>query len=227
MSVQSVLFGLDDTLYDTTLQMSMARMSAIKAMIAEGLPVEAEFAYNILNEIVKKYGNHHPKHFDLLLETLGLKYDPKIIAAGVLAYREISSAYLKPYSDIIQTVLKLRDNNIKVYVVTSGPPVKQWQKLIALGLDHLFHGVFIEENPNTMQGFTSEFLHNIIQNLKIKETDAIFVSGVPEEISVATNMGLRTVYISRSLIGYKNKQLPQNVIIINSMRELLSIIKIP
>lgn len=226
MSVQSVLFGLDDTLYDTTLQMSMARMSAIKAMIAEGLPVEAEFAYNVLNEIVRKYGNHHPKHFDLLLETLGLKHDPKIIAAGVLAYREVSSAYLKPYPDIIQTILRLRDNDIKVYVVTSGPPVKQWQKLIALGLDQLFHGVFIEENPNTMQGFTSEFLRNTVQNLKVKETDTIFVSGVPEEVTVAANIGLQTVFVSRSLIGYKNKQLPQNVKIISSMRELLNLVKL-
>jgi putative hydrolase of the HAD superfamily len=226
MSIVSVFFGLDDTLYDTTLQMSMARMSAIKAMITAGLPVEVEFAYNMLNEIVKKYGNHHPKHFDLLLESLGLRHDPKIIAAGVLAYREVSSAYLKPYPDIVQTILKLRDNKIQVYVVTSGPPVKQWQKLIALGLDQLFHGVFIEENPNTMQGFTSEFLNNVIQSLKLKESNVLFVSGVPEEVTVASKIGLRTVYISRSLIGYKNKQLPQSVIVISSMRELLNMIEI-
>ena len=92
MKIKCVLFDIDDTLYDTSLQMSMARLNAIKAMSEAGLPTDIETAYRVLEDIVKEFGRHYNKHFDMLLERLGLKWDPRVIAAGVAAYRETSSA---------------------------------------------------------------------------------------------------------------------------------------
>jgi putative hydrolase of the HAD superfamily len=145
MKIKCVLFDIDDTLYDTSLQLSMARLNAVKAMVEAGLPANIEIAYRILEEIVKEFGPHYNQHFDRLLERLGLKWNPRVIAAGVTAYRETSSAYLKPYSDTVPTLLKLRESGYQLGIVSEGRAVKQWQKLIQLGIQHLFHRVLISE----------------------------------------------------------------------------------
>ncbi|MDH5460843.1 MAG: HAD family hydrolase, partial [Candidatus Bathyarchaeota archaeon] len=145
MKIRCVVFDIDDTLYDASFQMSTARLSAIKAMIEAGLPTNIEVAYRVLEEIVKEFGRHYNRHYDKLLERLGLEWNPRVIAAGVIAYRETSSAYLKPYPDTISVLLKLRESGYRLGVVSEGRSVKQWQKLIQLGIQHLFHRVVISE----------------------------------------------------------------------------------
>jgi len=81
-----------------------------------------------LEEIVNEYGSDYTKHFDELLTRLGLKRNPRVIASGVIAYRETSNAYLKPYPDTIPILLSLRDRAYKIAVVSAGRAVKQWQK---------------------------------------------------------------------------------------------------
>jgi len=82
--VKAVVFGIDDVLYDATYQTTNARLSAVRAMIEAGLPVDVETAYRTLEEIVKELGPDNTKHFDKLLERLGLKWNPSVVAAGSL-----------------------------------------------------------------------------------------------------------------------------------------------
>jgi putative hydrolase of the HAD superfamily len=88
MPIKAIFFDIDDTLYDSTKLTTMARENSIKAMIDSGLQERSEEKlYNLLNEIIKKHGSNYPKHYDRLLDELGHGPDPKIIAAGVVAYR--------------------------------------------------------------------------------------------------------------------------------------------
>lgn len=223
---KAILFGLEDTLYDATLQLSAARMNAIKAMVAEGFPIDSVVAYKVLDDIVRKYGNHYPKHFDLLLETFGLKYDARIIAAGVQAYRQTSSAYLIAYPDAMPTLINLRDLGLKLYVVTSGPPVKQWQKIIALGLAHIFHNVFIEENTNIMRGFSKEFLKTVIDRIGLSNKNLLLVSSIPDEIKVASIIGIPTILVIRGL-GKERAEEVREVAehVVNSLKDIIKIAK--
>jgi len=61
-------------------------MSAVRAMKAAGLPIDVETAYRKLEEIAKERGPDDTRHFDTLLERLGLKWNPEVMAAGVVAY---------------------------------------------------------------------------------------------------------------------------------------------
>jgi len=149
MKVKCVLFNINDTLYNSHLQMSTARMNAIRAMIETGLPTDIEMTYRVLQDIVKEYGPDYSKHFDDLLKRLGLRWDPSVIASGVIAYRETSAAYLKPYPDTVPTLIKLRDLGYKLGVVSEGRAVKQWQKLVQLGVQHIFHFVVVSEELET------------------------------------------------------------------------------
>jgi len=174
MKIKCVLFDVDDTLYDTSLQMSEARLNAVKAMIEAGLPTNVEIAYRVLEEIVKEFGPHYNQHFDRLLERLGLKWNPRVIAAGVTAYRETSSAYLKTYSDTVPALLKLRESGYRLGIVSEGRAVKQWQKLIQLGIQHLFHRVLISEEIKE-DTVTPEMFKLVLKELGAFPEETVFV----------------------------------------------------
>ena len=88
MKMKAVVFGIDDVLYDATYQTTNARLSAVRAMIEAGLPVDVETGYRNLEGIVRELGPDSTKHFDKLMERLGLKWNPAVIAAGVVAYQK-------------------------------------------------------------------------------------------------------------------------------------------
>ena len=186
MKIKCVLFDIDDTLYDTSLQMSTARLNAIKAMIEAGLPTDIETTYRVLQEIVKEYGTDYNKHYDKLLERLGLKWDPRVIAAGVAAYRETSPAYLKPYPDTIPTLLKLRDLGYWLGIVSEGRAVKQWQKLIQLGIQHLFNFVIISEEVG-IKTMSPELFKLILKELEAQPNEAIFIGNQLETDILCAN----------------------------------------
>jgi putative hydrolase of the HAD superfamily len=196
MKVECVVFGIDDVLYDASLQKSSARLNAIKAMIEAGLPTEVETTYRILQTVVNECGADYNKHFDILLERLGLKWNPRVIAAGVAAYRESSSTYLKPYAETFPTLL-LREKGYKIGVISEGRAVKQWQKLIQLGIQHLFDHVLTSEELGA-EAFTPELFKSVMKGLKTKPEQTIFIGSRPEpEILCANRAKVTSVRIRR------------------------------
>ena len=185
MKIKCVLFSIDDVLYDASLQMSTARLNAIKAMIEAGLPTDLETTYRVLQSVVKESGSGN-KHFDKLLERLGLRWNPRVIAAGVAAYRETSSAYLKPYADTFPTLLKLREAGYKIGIVSEGRAVKQWQKLIQLGIQHLFDCVIISEEIGT-QTMKPELFQSVLKPFKVRPEQTIYIGNKLETEILCAN----------------------------------------
>jgi putative hydrolase of the HAD superfamily len=174
MKIKCVIFGIDDVLYDASLQSSTARLNAIKAMIEAGLPTDVETSYRVLQDVVKECGSDYNKHFDKLLERLGLKWNPRVIAAGVAAYRETSPAYLKPYADTFPTLLKLREAGYKIGIISEGKAVKQWQKLIQLGIQHLVDYVITSEEIGS-QVVKPELFKSVLKTFKVQPEQTLFV----------------------------------------------------
>jgi len=195
LKVESLVFAIDDVLYDTSQQLSASRMSAVRAMRAAGLPIDVETAYRKLEEITNERGPDDTRHFDTLLERLGLKWNPEVIAAGVVAYRVTSPVYLTPFPDTILTLLKLRDSGYKLGVASNGRAVKQWQKLIQLGLQHTFHAVTISEETGS-EALTTETLYKTIERLGVEPQSSAFVGcDLAREIAVANAAKMITVRI--------------------------------
>ncbi len=143
---KGVFFDIDDTLYDSTKLSTMARKNAIQAMVDAGLPVENEkVAYGLLERIITKYGSNYSKHYDRLLEELKLEWNPKIVASGVVAYERTKVGYLRPYPKVIPTLFSLK-GVYQLGVISNGLAVKQWEKLIGLGLHHVFEIVATSED---------------------------------------------------------------------------------
>lgn len=205
MKVEALVFAVDDVLYDTSQQLSASRMSAVRAMREAGLPVDVETAYRTLEEIVKETGSDDTRHFDRLLERLGLRWDPEVIAAGVVAYRATSPVYLKPFPDTVSTLLKLRDGGYKLGVASKGRAVKQWQKLIQLGLEHIFHAVTISEETGS-ETLSTATLSKTVEKLGAKAERTAFVGcDLAQEIAPANSIRMITV---RTRTGSKRASAP-------------------
>jgi len=227
MKIGCVLFDIDDTLYDASFQMSTARLNAIKAMIEAGLPTNVEIAYRVLEEIVKEFGPHHNRHYDKLLERLGLAWNPRVIAAGVIAYRETSPAYLKPYSDTIPVLLKLRQSGYQLGIVSEGRSVKQWQKLIQLGIQHLFHRVVISEDIKE-DTITPEMFKLVLKNLGVLPEETLFVGNqLDTDILCANKVGVVSVRMRKGEHRVEEPKSPEMApkYEINKLSEIFEVLK--
>lgn len=217
--IKAIFFDVDDTLFDSTTLAKMARMNAVKAMIECGLPIRnVQKGYSLLMKIVEKYGSNYDEHFDRLLETLGCNRDPKIIAAGIVAYHDTKLAYIKPNPDVVPTLIALRDKGCKLGVVSNGRSIKQWEKLIRLGLHHFFDVVVISEDVGSEKP-QSEIFKAAIKELGVKPEEAVYAGDDLEtDIFGANSAGL----ISIRLV----KKKPREPILNKEMRPKFSIKKI-
>lgn len=194
MKVKCVLFGLNDTLYDASLQVYMARINAVRAMLEAGIPLDIESTYSTLKSVVAEYGDNFEKHFDVTLQKLGVKRTDRVIAAAIAAYHDTKFAFLRPFPETIPTLLDLRDQKYKIGVVSYGKPVKEWEKLVRLGLQHLFHNVTIRDGDKLVPESFGEALRSL--DLDAKET--IFVGAkLEKEIKPANEAGVISVRIGR------------------------------
>jgi len=197
MKVKTVLFDIDDTLYDASLQIKNARLNAIRATIEAGLPVDIETGYQTLNKVVKEHGKYYNRHFNELLKKLGLKFDARVVAAGVVAYRETNLAFLKPYRDTIPTLLKLRVLGYELGVISDGPPVKQAQKLIQLGIQHFFDHVVISEEYE-YKTITPKLFEICLQKFDAKPNEVVFIGNeVDKDVLSANQAGVMSVRIMK------------------------------
>jgi putative hydrolase of the HAD superfamily len=222
--VKAIVFGIDDVLYDATYQTTNARLSAVRAMIEAGLPVDVETGYRTLEEIVKELGPDNTRHFDKLMERLGLKWNPSVVAAGVVAYRETDPVYLKLYPDTMPTILKLRESGFKVGCASGGKSVKQWQKLVSLGLQHCFHAVVISEDLG-LQTFSREVIDQVVRMLGVDSSAAMYVgTNLKTEIPIANEAHVIAVRLRKGDSRSEKMTDPKPAYQVEKLSEILQII---
>ncbi len=202
--IKAVFFDIDDTLFDSTTLAAMARINAIKAMMESGLPVKnITKGYNMLMKIVEKYGPNYDRHFDRLLEILENARDPRIIAAGVIAYHDTKQAYLKPEPEVVPTLIALRDEGYKLGIVSNGRSVKQWEKIIRLGLQHFFNVVVISEEAGSEKPDPRIF-QRALNELQIEPEESVYVGDhLKIDIAGANRAGMISVKIRRGKHKYE------------------------
>jgi len=153
-SIKLVGFDLDDCLFNSTGLSERARIKGIDAMINLGLNIEREKAIKIIKEIVKEYGSNSSKHYDyfiLRLNQLEKNVEPisyndqiKYITAAVMAYHDEKTS-IKLFDDVEECLLKLREISIKTAIITDGIPIKQYEKILRLGIEDLIDLVVISD----------------------------------------------------------------------------------
>lgn len=197
MPIKAIFFDIDDTLYDSTKLTTMARQNSIKAMIDSGLSVKDEDKlYSLLERIIKKHGSNYGRHYDELLKELGTESDPKIIAAGVVAYEHTKEGYLVPFPGVIPTLLMLKEK-YTLGVISNGLAVKQWEKLIDLGIHHLFDVVATSEGVGYDKPEKRIFL-SAIEKLGLSPGECLMVGDrIDTDILGGNLVGMCTVHLKK------------------------------
>ncbi len=180
-----LLLDVDDVLYDSSYLKSVARELAIRAMRDVGLPIDEDIALEILNQVVKEMGEDYPYHFNEMMRRLGLREDLGVITAGVVAYHDVKRALLKPIPGAVDLILYARDLGVKVGVISRGPPVKEWEKVIRLGLYHLIDGAWIGDEVSI-----SDVLNKAGKEVLLVTAD----QGLAKE---ASSEGVKVIYIAK------------------------------
>lgn len=194
--VRAVLFDLDDTLFDSTGLSDLARRSAIQAMIEAGLDIDPNLAYGKLMEVVREFGSNYGKHFDRFLERIGVGWDPRLIAIAVYTYHKIKFAHLRPYPETIPVLLELKKRGLKLGVVTDGNPVKQWDKIIRLGIDSLLDVVVTSEEVGYEKPHPAIYLE-ATSRLGVDPRETIMVGDRLKDVVGAKRIGMISVRIRR------------------------------
>lgn len=188
--IKAVLFDIDNTLFPSNEFAELARRNAINLMIEAGLDADTEKAHEKLQLVIKKYGPNYPRHFNALLKELEMRPDPKIVAAGIVAYHQAKTSIF-PYPDVPQTLIRLRENGYKLCVASQGIAIKQWDKLIRLGLHNLLHEVFVTPKKS------KKFYKSVLRKLNLKPQEVVMIGdNLETDIKPAKEAGITTILVS-------------------------------
>jgi len=202
--INNIIFDIDDTLFPSSEFAALARRNAVRAMIRLGLDESEERLMKDLESIIKKKGSNYPNHFDLLLKGLKIDNKSRFVAAAVGAYHDTKSA-IQPFPDVPSTLLMLKDVGYNLYVASNGIAVKQWDKLIRLGVGLYMDGVFVSEELKCEK--SEKFYRKMIKRIKADPGECMMI-GDREDMDIlpAKKAGLHTARVLRGKYRDKTKR---------------------
>lgn len=192
--IKAVVFDLDNTLVDFMLMKRNAVEAGIRGMIDAGLPFAQEEVDRTITAIYKEKGIEYQQVFNRLLEQLIGGVDPKILAAGIIAYRRAREATLVPYPHVHYTLFTLARLGLRLGVVSDAPQLEAWLRLCSLSLHHIFDAVVTFEDTGVRKPDAAPF-RRILSLLDVQPEEAIMVGDWEDrDILGASNVGMRSAF---------------------------------
>jgi putative hydrolase of the HAD superfamily len=191
---KAVLFDLDNTLLDFLTFKKETAKSAATAMVKHGLPATEIQAYGKIFSVYDEKGIEYQKTFYEVVKQYDLEVNlaEKIQQAGILAYLQRKSEVLRPYPMVKPTLKKLRENGLKLGIISDAPRNKAWQRLIVTGLENEFDFVITHSDTQEFKPHPSAFTL-ALKKLGILPDVVLFVGDNPaRDIKGARAVGMRT-----------------------------------
>ncbi len=188
------MFDLDNTLVDF---MGMKRVccgAAVDAMISAGLKMERTKALDVLFKLYKKYGLEYNHIFEDFVKHLKGNVDYKLVVEGIIAYRKQQAAYMKPFPEVVPTLIRLREKGMKLAIVSDAPALKAWMRLAETGLIDFFDTVVTFDDTGERKPSKKPFLM-ALRKLGVRAEEALFVGDWPErDMGGAHSVGMKTAF---------------------------------
>ncbi len=192
--LKAVLFDLDNTLIDFMHVKKSSVDAALNAMIAAGLPMDQIKARRTLYELYDKYGIEHHEIFQKFLQKVDKKVEYKILASGIVAYRKQQAGIMEPYGTVMPTLIKLREQGLKLAIVTDAPRLKAWIRLVELKLHDFFDVVVTFEDTKKYKPNPEPF-EKAMKMLKVTPDECMMVGDWAErDIRGANKLGITSVF---------------------------------
>lgn len=194
--VKLIIFDLDNTLTDFIKMKEVSIDSAVAAMIDAGLLFRPERIKKEIYDIYGEEGIEYQRVFNRLLVNLIGEVDYKILAAGIVGYRQAREASLVLYPHVKVTLVELLKRGLKLAVISDAPRQEAWLRLCYLQLHHMFDLVVTYEDTGERKPSPVPF-KVVIEKFGIEPESAMMVGDWPErDIAGAAGFGMKTVFAS-------------------------------
>ena len=219
--IKVILFDLDNTLIDFMKFKTICCEEAIDAMIDGGLNMKKETALKRLFKLYYKEGLEDDTIFQKFLRQECGKVDYRILAYGITAYRKVRAGFLRPYPKTKQTLIKLKEKNLKLGILTDAPKLKAWIRLSNMQLDDFFDEVIAKEDTGKLKPDKKPFLV-AMKRFKVKPEECLMVGDRPKrDIAGAKSLKMHTCFAQ---YGYGKKVNSGANFTIDKIEELLPVV---
>jgi len=192
--LRAVIFDLDNTLTDFARMKERAVEAAAEAMVDAGLPRTLDEAVAGINEIYGEYGIEYQHVFDEYLNSVMGRVDERVLAAGIVGYRQGREGTLSLYPHVNLTLLELAKRGLKLAVLSDAPARQAWLRLAYLKLHNLFDAVVTHDDTGQLKPSREPF-DLVLDRLDVEPYEALMVGDWPErDIAGAKALGITTVY---------------------------------
>jgi putative hydrolase of the HAD superfamily len=223
--IKAVFFDIDDTLYDTSGFARLARKAAINVMIDAGLPLSSDEAYKLLKEIIKEKGSNYDKHFNILTRRVFGEEKPLLIALGMITYHNVKFALLRLFPKTPSTLIYLKSKGYHLGVISDGITIKQWEKLIRLGLHHFFDEVVTSEEAGVAKP-DERIFQLALNRMGCQAKKSIMIGNkFNKDIVGALNIGMSAILVNSELTPDEKEYLEENNIELNVVSNIGDIIE--
>lgn len=189
--VEAIVFDLDNTLYDSK-QYFVGSFKEIAHYVSKKHKVSYRKSYHLLTSIWKNKSSMYSFLFDDFLEQLKLYENPKKLVKIFNSY----SGKIKPFSDTIPTIKKLKGKGYKMGLITDGNISRQKRKIKKLELEDCFDCIIFTKKLKPKPSVKPYFI--LLQRLKLKPSEVVYVGDNPNlDFSGAKKVGLKTVRVAR------------------------------
>jgi putative hydrolase of the HAD superfamily len=192
--IKAVIFDLDNTLVDFMGLKERAIHRAADAMIDAGLQLSKSEIIDKIKTIYSIYGYEYQQVLDRLVEECCGHIDHRILANGIVAYRQEREASLVPYPHVHQTLIELIRRRYKMAVVSDAPTREAWLRLCSLKIHYVFETVVTYDDTHHTKPHPAPFL-KALDKLNITPAEAMMVGDWAErDMAGAKQLGMKTVF---------------------------------
>lgn len=224
--IRAVFFDMDDTLYDTSGFAAIARRAAVKSMVHNGLKCSEEEGYSLLMDIIKEKGSNYDKHFNILAQEVNGTEDPLIIVNGIITYHNTKFAMLKLEPECFSILLYLKSKDYKVGLITNGKQLKQWEKLVRLGLYPFFDDVVTSESVGVEKP-DAEIFQIAMDRLNVTAGTSLMIGNSFEsDIMGAYNAGIQSMIINSEFTDQQQQFLDEHNYHVERLSSLIDLMQI-
>lgn len=212
--IKAVIFDLDDTL--------ISELDYIKSgykVIAETLSKKYNIESNkVYEDLMRAYSEGSKYVFNAFFEYNKITYSKQYIDELILLYRN-HTPKIDFFDDVIPTINKLKDMNIKLGIITDGYKETQKQKLEVLKAYDLFDFIIVTDELGREYWKPHPYAYELMkENLDVKFEEMIYVGDNPaKDFYISSVYPIKTIRIIRDNGVYKESSYLKNI------RELLTI----
>lgn len=223
MNCKAVIFDLDDTLISEKVYIRSG-YRAVSRFLESELP---DIWEDIYARLLRLFDESSQNVFNRLLETYHVTYDQEDILELVKVYRE-HIPEITFHEDVMETLLKLRENKVLLGILSDGYTITQRNKLKVLNAESLFDKVILTDelgrefwkpDPRPFQMFSDAF--------SLPFEKMMYVGDNPEkDFYIKKTFPIQTARIYREDAVYQKRCYRENIkedISLHDLRELLQV----